>query len=779
MRPRAPRRVPPVAAFARAALVACALAAFATAASAAPSVEARLSAGSVPAGGSVTLTVTVTNPAGGTGDPAFEVPSGLTLLGSDRSQSFSWVNGRSTTKVEFRYEIAASNEGAYRVGPIRVRVGSVDYLSEALPLKVTPAGTASAPAPGRGGTARGGADAPARLVVDMQPAHPYVGQLVQLSMRLVQTSDLADSRGYSAPATPGFWSESWGEPVEYRAQANGRPVAVTERRARLYPLAAGTVAIGPASLVVVQATSVLDPFFLTPRSSAQPVEIRSESLRVAVRPLPPGAPAGFENAVGDLQPSWSLDRGHTAQDQTVTLRLDVRGTGNLPLLHTPSLALPDFEVFASTVDDSFPPAGEIAPGRRSFQWTLLPRRSGALTLRPPGFAWFDPARGEYRSAAAPALPLEVLSATAHAAAGEDGTFPRELARDPAEPGARGARPWVFAIAGLMLGVAIRLWRATVGPDALAGERAKQREFLRAVGLARGPDFWRAADEAARWAEERGERVSVLKQDIAVARYGGTGASEDDVRRRLVERVSVCVPPAPARLPWRVAALALVLAAAGGWWLGAPQHGEARMAARARAADALAREGRTPEAEAEWRRLWDEGGTNASLAARLAWGALSREAVGEAAAWIVRGRAGEARNAALGWAALRVREAGGLVGAEAAGLPVRSLEWAALAFALALAAALEWPRRWLAAALLAAAVAAALGPPLGHRAYRRQPFAVATRVVPLAGAGIELDPGEVVRLTGREGANARVRAGRGVEGLAPADALQPVWRAAAP
>ena len=42
-----------------------------------------------------------------------------------------------------------------------------------------------------------------------------------------------------------------------------------------------------------------------------------------LRALPPGAPAGFENAVGEFHVSWGLDRGHTAQDQAVLLRLDV------------------------------------------------------------------------------------------------------------------------------------------------------------------------------------------------------------------------------------------------------------------------------------------------------------------------------------------------------------------------------------------------------------------------------------------------------------------------
>lgn len=752
----------------RAVLLVFAALAFAPAStSAAPQVEAKLSAGTISAGGTVTMFVIVTNPSGGTGDPAFTVPQGMSLLASDRAQSFSWVNGRSTTVVTFQFELGAENPGDYRIGPIRVRVGSVDYLSDALPLKVTRASatplTVTAVTSG----------APARLVVDVEPQRPYVGQLVQLSMRLVQTSDLADSRAYSAPATPGFWSESWGEPVEYRALVSGRTAGVTERRARLYPLAPGTATIGSASLVVLPAPSSDDPFFGR-GGMARPVEIRSDSVRVAVRPLPGGAPAGFENAVGDFSVSWGLDRGHTSQDEAVTLRLDVRGTGNLPLLHTPPLDLPDFEVFASTVDDSFAPSGEIAPGRRRFQWTLLPRRAGTLELDRPAFAWFDPEPAAWHSAALPPLRIEVLSARPSSASTDESLFPRELSQEPAQPGRRAGLPWAFGVAGLLVGIAARLWRSTLGGDTLASERAKQREYLRAVGLAHGPDFWRAADEAVTWAESRGERVSVLKQDIAIARYGGTGATEGDVRRRLVERIAVCVPAVPARMPKRLLALGLVGLAAACGWLGWPQDGNLRLADRARAADQLARQRKLVSARAEWQRLWDEGGPDAALAARMAWSALPANRVPEAAEWAMRGRAGEARSGALHWVSLRVREAGGLVGAESGEWPVRTLEWAGVAFVFALLAPLGLGRWWNGAALLALAMAAAAAPPLLHQRLLSTPLGVVQALTPLEGAGIDLDPGQVVHIMKREGDRMRVHAGRGAEGVVPAGAIHEVW-----
>src|SRR5262249_56259336 len=112
-----------------------------------------------------------------------------------------------------------------------------------------------------------------------------------------------------------------------------------------------------------------------------------------------GGGGGLGGAVGLLSVSWSAGREQTSEGVPVGVRLDVRGVGNLPLLHTPALDAVDFEVFAGTVEDSAGTPGTLAAGRRRFQWTLLPRRLGRVEGQPPAFAWFDPAARSYRSVA--------------------------------------------------------------------------------------------------------------------------------------------------------------------------------------------------------------------------------------------------------------------------------------------------------------------------------------------------------------------------------------------
>ena len=715
-------------------------------------------------GESTTLEVDVRGNA--SADPEFTMPAGLEILGSGRMQNFAWVNGRSNVETIFRYELGGSQAGRYSLGPFRVRMGAQTLVAPAIPITVMAAATRIS----------GGANGPAALIADVEPRAPYVGQPVILRVRLVQRAQLAEDPQYVPPATPGFWSEPASRPESYYAAEGNERVLVTETKTRLYPLATGTQTIGEAAahLALFKPGSDDPSSWIGGRVPRQELLVRSSPIRIQVRPLPAHAPPGFDGAVGVLSTRWSADRAHTSRDVPVTVRLEVRGIGNLPLIHTPRLEGADFEVFAAATDDSLAAPGQAAPGRRTFQWTLLPRREGRLSIPPPAFAWFDPAQPQYRSIALEPLTLDVGPAL-NPAGGWSTTFPPVFLEHPVTPFARHSQPWAYAVAGLMLGGSIALLRAASRPASDAPERARQRERLRAIGLASGPDFWQAADEASAWLESRGGSVRALRESIAAARYGGAAPDAAKLRRALIEQLSKLLPAARATLPMRVAAAALGLAAIVLVVLfsgGTTDLGTSRAREMVQA-DAAARIGDVDRARSAWRALWKEGAREAGLAARLAWGEIRTGSVGPAATWVLAGEIDDPRDPSLEWVRQRVQEAGGLIGSGGARLPVRRLEWALAALTFGALVGFAWPRRVVSAALVVLAVGAAAVFPAQTVALRRADRAVVRAPVGLEATGIELETGQVVRILERRGARVRIAAGRGVVAWVPASALYAV------
>jgi hypothetical protein len=734
------------------------------ASSTAAPVEARLSRTSIVVGEATTLEVTVDAGLGGVKAPEFELPPGIELLGQSRSESVQLMNGRMSRRIAFRYELGGLETGRFTVGPIKVELGGTAYLSGSLRLSVTAAEA-------RTGAAGSGQ---AILRTEVRPARAYVGQELLLSVKLLQRVALAQDPDYAPPSTPGFWADRPSPPESFYADAGGERVLVTETRTRLYPLAAGKLTIGPAAALVVIRTDEPDPFSLFGRgSTARPMQLASESLRVEVAPLPRPAPAGFIGAVGDFEALWWCDRGETAQDAPFTVTLELRGSGNLPLVRTPEWSPAGSEIYASQSDDSLGRSGTHEPGRKRYVWTLLAKRAGSLTLEPPALAWFDPAARRYRTAALEPIEITVVEPTL-SQRGEDEPYPSVFLRHPATPGSRGPLAWAWAMAGLMVGAAIQIWRRSGVRDAGAADRARAAEWRRALqGPARGPDWWRSAEECAAWLGERGRLVHHIRHQILNARYAGESAEEGMVRLRLLEHLGEAVPPGPSRLPMRLAALALGAAGLACAWLLGPQSADSRLATLARAAEDQARRGEWDRARAAWEDLWRVQ-PDAGVAARVAWSWAQDGQMGPATLWVMRGMPESPRDAGLRWVAQRVREGGGMVGESSPGSWPSSLE-ASLAAALAATlAVLAWPRRWAAAGALALALAGALSPATWRFLQSREPRVVVMREASLAPADGEpllIEPGQVlvVRRVGPEMLD--VQAGPGVEGAVDRGAVE--------
>ena len=138
--------------------------------------------------------------------------------------------------------------------------------------------------------------------------------------------------------------------------------------------------------------------------------------------------------------------------------------------------------------------------------------------------------------------------------------------------------------------------------------------------------------------------------------------------------------------------------------------------------------------------------------------------------MLEGERTESRDPALGWVTERVREGGGLVGATPLRLPLRRIEWAALALVAAFLAGAGWPHRWRMAALLLVALAASVTAPIETGLARHLDRAVVRGPSTLDGAGVTLEPGQVVRILRRDRSRLRVAAGPGISGWLAANAV---------
>ena len=120
------------------------------------------------------------------------------------------------------------------------------------------------------------------------------------------------------------------------------------------------------------------------------VPLKSQPVRVNVRELPDGAPAGFTGAVGKFTFETSIDKDKTKTNEAVTLRIKVTGKGNIKLVDAPKVNFPpDFELYDPKESVNITAGGSGASGSKTFEYLIIPRNAGNFKITVDPFSYFD------------------------------------------------------------------------------------------------------------------------------------------------------------------------------------------------------------------------------------------------------------------------------------------------------------------------------------------------------------------------------------------------------
>ncbi|MBK8913509.1 MAG: BatD family protein [Phycisphaerales bacterium] len=310
------------------------------------------------------------------------------------------------------------------------------------------------------------------------------------------------------------------------------------------------------------------------------VAVEPDYGNLTVLPLPEqGRPADFAGAVGTFTIRSAITPGDARVGDPLELSVDIRGDGPLDSLPPPRLDMHP-EITANFRIPDVPPAGETIrsargdePLVRRYRFTLRPQRplSELPSIRYP---YFDPQRGEYAVAIAPAVPLRVT--TADRISDEDvvGLGGRSAASAPPaerpEPGLRPMTSVEQALRGARTDVSRAEALAAVGaPPAalaacfLAGWLVGRR---RRSPLLRERRALRAARRRIRAATKRSPRERAAAVHAALVTYLAERRGEPPGRyvgREGAALLTACGAPAEVAQRWMEAVEAAEAASFGG------------------------------------------------------------------------------------------------------------------------------------------------------------------------------------------------------------------------
>ena len=350
------------------------------------------------------------------------------LMGPSTSTSISssMINGNINSQVtnSFTYILMPKKEGTFNIAPATIKVKGSNYTSNALAIKVLPAGQTDNNTNGSNNAGNSNPSSATSinsktLFMQMQVSkrNVYEQEGILVTFKLYSLFDCGLGNTIKFPEFDGFLSQEIDLPnkqwmLENYKGKNYRTVVL--KQTVLYAQRTGKINIASGQFEVVvrvpsgkKARSIFDDFFDSYQDV--PKMLSSASATINVKPLPSGKPASFTGAVGDFKMTSSINKTSLKANEAVTIKLNITGNGNLKLLKNPEVLFPnDFEIYDPKVDINTTTSTSGVSGTKTVEYMAIPRFAGDFTIPSVAFSFFDIKSKAYKTIKTESYTLDVL-----------------------------------------------------------------------------------------------------------------------------------------------------------------------------------------------------------------------------------------------------------------------------------------------------------------------------------------------------------------------------------
>lgn len=261
----------------------------------------------------------------------------------------------------------------------------------------------------------------------------YLGEVFSCELQLHSSLNLSE-------ATPpkmsfdGFVIGRTAPGLQSQVFRDGTVYGVSATRQAVMPTKEGILTLGPVSQEVVaevgrrRPRSLLDDFF-GGGAELQRIQVQAPGRTLRVLPLPAsGRPADFSGAIGRFQVEASVSRTNLQRGDAVTVKFELRGTGNFDTLPSPKISQgTGLKAYPGT--NQFQPADVLGlSGTKVFEEAVVIDSVALRQIEFEPFSFFDPENGRYVTARLRPVPIQVAEA-----GGADHGGPSEAFRDNPVP----------------------------------------------------------------------------------------------------------------------------------------------------------------------------------------------------------------------------------------------------------------------------------------------------------------------------------------------------------
>ncbi|HJM84303.1 MAG TPA: BatD family protein, partial [Candidatus Marinimicrobia bacterium] len=344
-------------------------------------------------GESITLTVTTNNVKS---DPELqlpEMPDFKVVSGPNQSSSTNvqFINGKMTknSTITLSWNLIPKRTGQLTIPAMKIQAGKKSYLSTPITISVSKRGSSQA-----------GKVAQFFIEAKVDNNTPYRGEQTTLTYTLYTKVDVT-SFDDDVPSFKGFWTEELYAPKNLKLREerkNGvKYYAATIKKIALFPTQSGEIIIEPMSAVIgirEKQQRWNDFSLFGPPSKKYTVSTRE--LSIDVKPLPARENGNISAIVGNWNIKSEVSTSRIKQDEAITFKVIINGTGNLQTVDMTEIYFPnELEVFDPEIESKENPLRDKIGGEKKFEWVLIPRFAGDIFIPKIQLNYFDPKQGKW------------------------------------------------------------------------------------------------------------------------------------------------------------------------------------------------------------------------------------------------------------------------------------------------------------------------------------------------------------------------------------------------
>ena len=346
------------------------------------------------------------------------------LSGPNQSTSVQIINGAVSGSLAFSYYLRPKGLGKYTIAAASVNFQGKEIKSKPINIEIIKGSTQKKNVTNNNQANISNQDIAENLFVKafVNKTKVYLGEQVTVTYKLYTRLNIASQMSISKlPQYKGFWSEelNTSNNINFTTEeVEGKRYKVgILKKAALFPSEFGNLTITPFELNVPiriknqqRKGNIFDDFFNDPFDQGQIINYaaKSNAVKLTVLPLPNNnVPASFKGIVGNYTMSTSINKTDIETNETVTIKIDIKGTGNLKLLNIPELEIPNgLDKYDPKITDRIS-RNNIISGEKNAEYVIVPRIPGKKEIKPVAFSFFDPDKRQYRTLTSDSFTLNV------------------------------------------------------------------------------------------------------------------------------------------------------------------------------------------------------------------------------------------------------------------------------------------------------------------------------------------------------------------------------------